>query len=524
MKVKTSILSALAIFFSAAFSAGALADAGKVYIKPQSASVSSFDDSPGGWAPKPDPLAVMDGNLQTRWASKAEDPQWVALDFGAAKTIDEVIIRWERAFSPDYALEVSEDGLAWQKVYETTSGKGGVERASFKPVKAKFLRLFSRKRINAQWGVSLWELEAYGSAAQNPGDLPINEVYKGRVQDLDGPGNKLFKAAPPVKSPGALKQADFQTGVSYTSWHESELASPESDRTMAYLKEMNARNIAIVSTWFQKDANSTEIYPHSPYGGMTPSDDVIKHAINTAHRNGMKVLLKPHFDVEDGTFRGEVYPGKKWFDSYGKFILHYAGIAQKYNVELYCVGVELKGATTWENVKYWRELIKSVRKIYKGPLTYAANWDEYENVDFWDALDYIGIDAYFPLTDKKDAKPTELVKGWDKWADKIEKWRQKNGFAQPVIFTEAGYASVDGTNVQPWKWDIAGAADRQEQADCVQAAFEVLTKRDWFKGFYWWHYLPADGPVTEGLTLRGKQAEEVMSGWYEKIKKGGNAQ
>jgi hypothetical protein len=33
--------------------------------------------------------------------------------------------------------------------------------------------------------------------------------------------------------------------------------------------------------------------------------------------------------------------------------------------------------------KYWQELILEIRKVYKGKLTYAANWDEFKRVPFW---------------------------------------------------------------------------------------------------------------------------------------------
>ena len=50
--------------------------------------------------------------------------------------------------------------------------------------------------------------------------------------------------------------------------------------------------------------------------------------------------------------------------------------------------------------------------MYSGKLTFGANWYlEYEDVTFWDDLDYIGIQAYFPLTKKENQGVDELVKG-----------------------------------------------------------------------------------------------------------------
>ena len=43
---------------------------------------------------------------------------------------------------------------------------------------------------------------------------------------------------------------------------------------------------------------------------------------------------------------------------------------------------------------------------YTGPLTYAANHGNETSVGWWNDLDYIGIDAYYPLTNKNN--PTEF--------------------------------------------------------------------------------------------------------------------
>jgi len=45
----------------------------------------------------------------------------------------------------------------------------------------------------------------------------------------------------------------------------------------------------------------------------------------------------------------------------------------------------------------WKKLIQNIRKIYSGQLTYAANFDNYQNIAFWEDLDVMGINAYFKL-------------------------------------------------------------------------------------------------------------------------------
>jgi hypothetical protein len=272
-----------------------------------------------------------------------------------------------------------------------------------------------------------------------------------------------------------------------------------------------------VVNWYQAFQDSTDIFPDDQPGGKTPSDEALGHTINLAHLLGMKVILKPHLDVEDGTYRGDIIPSIEWFDSYKKFVLHYAELAAKYNVELLSIGTELVNATTAQWELNWRKIIQEVKNVYKGPLVYAANWDEYTQVPFWDCLDFIGIDAYFPLTSKNDPSKEELIAVWENRANEIETWREIKGFTQPVIFTEIGYDTIDGCNKQPWRLLPTLATlkeDQQEQADCLDAALVVLTKRPWFKGLYWWNYFPKAGVGPLGYALRGKLGEKVLKDWY----------
>jgi hypothetical protein len=258
------------------------------------------------------------------------------------------------------------------------------------------------------------------------------------------------------------------------------------------------------------------MYPESAAGGRTPVDEALTHAINKFHSQGIKVMLKPHIDVQSGDFRGEIYPNEEWFKNYEKFICHYAEIAKEYNVELFCVGTELSETTMPRFTDKWRHIISKIRTVYGGPLVYAANHDEYRQVRFWDALDFVGIDAYFPLTNTKEPDLMELTKAWEALADEIENWRNENSIKQPIIFTEMGYASSDGCNSAPWELPT-NVPDEEEQADCLQAALSVLSKKPWFKGLYWWESLVRTDKSPLGYSLWDKKAEELLKGWYETL-------
>ncbi|MEM7675554.1 MAG: hypothetical protein AAF449_06080 [Myxococcota bacterium] len=100
----------------------------------------------------------------------------------------------------------------------------------------------------------------------------------------------------------------------------------------------------------------------------------------------------------------------------------------------------------------WRMLISKVRTVFSGKLTYAANFDHYQEVQFWDALDIVGINAYFELRpnlhlDDLDAR---LVAGWRRVFDEIEGFRRDRRLAHPILFTELGYTRRRHSTVKPW--------------------------------------------------------------------------
>lgn len=313
----------------------------------------------------------------------------------------------------------------------------------------------------------------------------------------------------------------FQKGMTYATWNQDALGSAASDASLSRLAQTRTEWIAFVPAWYQAHYNSTEIRPTT----KTSSDTSLIHAIQQAHQLKLKVMLKPHVDLSEDAgiaWRGEIdFPSvaswDAWFNSYEQFILRYAALAQAQGVELLCVGTELT-SSVWHEAS-WRSLIAKVRDVYRGPLTYAANWnEEYQVVKFWDALDYAGIDPYFPLSDKDRPSLEELKAGWQRHLMEIERWQAT--IHKPVIVTELGYKSVRGAARRPWE-DAPGAVDIGLQRDCYQAALETLWDRPWFTGVYWWHWGTHEqmgGPEHRGFTPQNKPAEAVVTEWYRKAR------
>ena len=320
-------------------------------------------------------------------------------------------------------------------------------------------------------------------------------------------------------------QPAFQKGMCYTTWNKDAYRSSKSDQSIEKLKGLNVEWLAILTTWYQDNCFSTEIFPTE----KTPSDKGLIRAIEKAHSLGMKVMLKPHLDLlntEEGGWRGEIACIREpdwqvWFDSYKNFVLHYAKIAQETNVEMFCLGTELSAATASHNDK-WLEIIDAIRSVYNGDLTYAANWsEEYLHIRFWDALDYVGIDAYFPLSDKEQPTYDELMENWKRWALEIEEWQKTVN--KPVIFPEVGYRSSLGAATQPWEHGLGSKVDLDLQEDCYRAMVDTFSGKDWFYGMYWWNWgtdVRMGGKFNRGFTPQNKPAQDYIAEVYKrKIKR-----
>lgn len=239
-----------------------------------------------------------------------------------------------------------------------------------------------------------------------------------------------------------------------------------------------------------------------------------------ANSNGVEVLLKPHLWARNG-WPGDIRMQNEtewevWFGHYREFILYYARFAEACHIPIFCIGTELHHATRYETP--WRNLIGEIRKVYHGKLTYAANFhQEYEHIQFWDALDYIGIQAYFPLSARDNPGLKELVAAWKGPLLKLE--RLSDAYKRPVLFTEIGYKSTVDTAAEPWRWpqqsDVVKMSE-ECQANCYQAFFQAAWDKPWLAGVYFWKWYPHGNSRLQDIdfTPQGKPAEKVMATWF----------
>jgi hypothetical protein len=246
---------------------------------------------------------------------------------------------------------------------------------------------------------------------------------------------------------------------------------------------------------------------------------------------GIKIMLKPHIwlsRIEDNKWRSDIemeneHDWNTWFENYSQVILKYTELAEELQLEQLCIGTELE-TTVYKKPEYWNALIMRIKSIYSGKLTYAANWhNEYEVVPFWDELDYIGIQAYFPLSETDNPTLEQLENNWQKHIKSIELVSRK--FNKPVLFTEIGYKSIQGTSKEPWEWNgiknIYSKISKREQLMCYQAFFNTMWKEPWFHGIHIWEWQGhgvSDGNNTN-FTIEGKPSQNLIAKYFKSADK-----
>ncbi len=295
----------------------------------------------------------------------------------------------------------------------------------------------------------------------------------------------------------------FQKGVNFTAESPGGYRPDAAVKMLDRLHDVGVNAIALVPYGF---CSRTE--PIIRFGGGWERAESIEAIVGLAHQRGIKVMLKPQLWAH-GAFPGDLHferGGERatWFENYRLFMEFYASLAARSHADLFCVGVEFVQMSRYE--AEWRKLIARARQLYAGPLVYAATQGpEFEGVRFWDALDYIGLNDYYPLPD--DLSTSAVVK-------KVELVQRK--FNKPVIFPEAGFPSLKDPHREPWS-ESPRPISLADQAKCYEAVLRAFYKKPWFQGVYWWKVGSngRGGPQDGSHSPWGKPAMEIVARWYK---------
>ena len=320
----------------------------------------------------------------------------------------------------------------------------------------------------------------------------------------------------------AHAEPGFQHGVCYAhAWRGAGgYGSAESQRSLERLKKLGVDAISLTPFGYQLSTSSDRILWSNHWG---ESDEALAAQTRQAHALGMQVILKPHIWIRGGKWIGEqTLPDDaawaRWFASYRAFILHYAELAQAQKMDALVVGTELKQASRRDR-ETWKQLLGAVRAAYHGTLLYAANWDEADQVVFWDLVDEVGVQEYQPPAERPHPTVAELRAGWSRILQRLQALAQKT--RKPIVLTELGYRATADAAAHPAAWpDGSAAYDGDAQADCYRAALEALSGHAWLRGVYIWKWF-SDSHDEEGPTdfsPAGKPAEKVLRELYRQLK------
>jgi hypothetical protein len=291
------------------------------------------------------------------------------------------------------------------------------------------------------------------------------------------------------------------------------------DRTLAEARAMGATWVAVTPFGRVADLSGSgvDLTFEAPFAENRAA---VARAIAMAHARGLHVMLVPHLWVESGEWRAHIHPRtddgwSRWAESYARFVLAWADVAEASRADMFSVGVELRSWVTNAHAPSFERIIAEVRAAYGGVVTYSANWDDVDDTVILGDLDVIGINGFYPLADKEGASEATLAEGGERVRARIhalaERWQR------PVLFTEIGYTTRADPAVRPWEWPDKMrhvAVDEAAQAAAYRALIAPLLEEPDFAGFFVWRLYADPDDVSQeapwGFSPRGKQAELVM--------------
>lgn len=320
---------------------------------------------------------------------------------------------------------------------------------------------------------------------------------------------------------------------------------PLENNKIIEIKNSNADWIAVVpEATLERSTLQLRADHKNDWWGETIEANI--EVIQSAKKAGFKVMLKPQIvlsklnpnskkinipiknkntpnkliDKTRGAFwRGDFEAKNEadwntWENSYETYILNLAQVADSLNVDLFCIGNELRQSAV-KRPNYWKQLIKKVRQVYNGPLTYSANWDEYHKITFWGELDFIGLDTYFPIISTAIPSVKKTYKNWKPILKKLIRFSKKNN--RKIIITEFGYRNIEYAGKKPWLHDFEkDRINYEAQTNLYEAFFKAFWEKDWIVGgFLWQWFHTVKNEVNTTFSPQGKPALEVVKKWYD---------
>jgi len=328
-------------------------------------------------------------------------------------------------------------------------------------------------------------------------------VSAGVLAGTLGAARGTWRAAPPFDDEVFVRGVALGLFATDPDWDYGALVDE--------IRARGATDVLVVVNAYQSDRFASDVASRP---GQSPSEATVARTLLQVERAGMRAALMPVVRLQTRgphDWRGVIAPADgldAWFDSYQRFVLPLAQIAESTGVQRFVVGSELGSLERYEG--RWRTLIADVRERFSRTLTYSANWDRSHAVEFWDALDEVGLTAYFPLaSDGESPSSDSLADAWRTPRAEIDALARRVG--KPVLITEVGYASQRGAADRPWDDRSRAEVDLRLQQRLYRGFCDAFAETPSVSGFYVWNWFGFGGPRDTGFTPRGKPAANELA-------------
>ena len=289
---------------------------------------------------------------------------------------------------------------------------------------------------------------------------------------------------------------------------------------------LGANALVVVTPMFQSRIDSTQI---RFLARKCPTDRQLVAILRRGRDRGLHTTLLPIVLIEfpgEKEWRGLLRPTDwdAWWASYDRLIDRFVDIAVDADVDLLAIGSELN--STEDQLDRWGRVAERVRERFRGELTYAANWDRYDQVTIWPLVDVMSVSAYFELIpQEREATVAILQAAWGRERDRLLEFARR--LERPLFLSEVGYPSLPWAAAHPWNYVASGptGADHEAQARCYRAFFgawrAALADADGgvlgICCYHWDPYHHGDASDT-GYGVQGKPAAKVIELAFAEIR------
>ena len=265
------------------------------------------------------------------------------------------------------------------------------------------------------------------------------------------------------------------------------------------------------------------------------SDLALMNALNAGRLLRMSAMLNfqpmnlPSSTWADGAVMVSIEQREHFWRRYRVLVTHYALFAQLAGVDILSLGSNLREATgknlhnknlSEVHSKGWETLIRKAHLAYKGALTYSAQLGkELDNIEFWEHLDYIGVNFYPRMGNRDIVARDGVVER--ACVDALEEAiTLANRWNRPLLLTEIGYPARTNSWSRP---NVPiGEVSPEEQKRFLELFASAMRDEDLdlpvLRGIFLWNWSAAPSPSGESgpFDLAGTLAESALESVFAK--------